>query len=74
MNPSTFGLLALAPLILGPLPAEEQVLVTSLCADGGTQTIEIPLGPSEPALPEPCEAKACHAASRSKNLIQRKDG
>jgi len=64
------GLLALVPLIIGPLPAErEDSLTVQLCGGG---TISISLGKSDadtdPDAPPPCHAKACHAG------IQRKKG
>ncbi|WP_271078505.1 hypothetical protein [Aurantiacibacter sp. MUD61] len=73
MNGAAIALVAIAPIALGSLPQTAPVLVTTLCANGGTTTIEIPLTPREPSLPDPCKAQACHAASREKNLIQRKD-
>ncbi|MBH5321794.1 hypothetical protein [Aurantiacibacter sediminis] len=74
MNGAAIALVAIAPIALGPLPEAPPVLVTTLCANGGTAVIEIPLTPREPSLPDSCEAQACHAAGREKSLIQRKDG
>ena len=58
MRPELLALGALAPMILGPAPAEGDALTARLCGGG---TIDIPIkrdreGPAE----QPC-FKACHA-------------
>ena len=66
MNPVYFAILALMPIAVGPLPQDEQrTLVARLCAGG---EITIPLGDKEPALPESCPFKACHAGGCRKKF------
>lgn len=66
MSLAPLALLALVPLAIGPLPqGEEQVLVARLCSGG---TIELPVGGSEPELPEGCPFKACHAGGCRKKF------
>ncbi len=58
-------LAALCPMMLGPLPGEEQQrhFVAQLCNGGA---IVIPLGDDAPELPPECHQKGCHArCSRS---------
>lgn len=66
MNPGYFALLALVPLATGPLPRDQdRAIVARLCAGGA---VTIPLGDKEPALPEACPFKACHAGGCRKKL------
>lgn len=73
MNMAAIGLIAMLPVAIGPLPAAEKVMLIRMCADSGAESFSIALPPATPELPEPCGAKACHAASDRKSLIQRKD-
>jgi len=69
------AILALVPVMIGPLPAERQAITAKLCNGG---TITIPLGDDEaPAEDGHCRPKGCHAGScredRNGKLISRKD-
>ena len=56
-----FALAALVPVMLGPLPAEEQAITAKLCNGG---TITIPVGDGEaPADEGNCHPKGCHAGT-----------
>jgi hypothetical protein len=64
-----FSLLALVPVLIGPLPAQHKVMITQLCNGG---TITIPLGDDAPPVDENCHPKGCHAGTcREKNDQQR---
>jgi hypothetical protein len=55
------ALAALVPVMLGPLPAEQQAITAKLC-NGGTITIS--LGDDEaPAEEGNCHPKGCHAGN-----------
>lgn len=59
MNSSVYAVLALLPVMLGPLPQSEGgSLLVELCSGG---TLAIDLGQGEDDLPSPCPAKGCHA-------------
>ena len=71
MNGPPLALLALVPMAIGPLPAEENTLTMTLC-DGGSITISLGSGEGEPA--GDCDQKGCHAGTcrqkqKRKNLI-----
>jgi hypothetical protein len=70
MSALPFALAALLPVMLGPLPAEEQAITAKLCNGG---TITIPLGDGEtPADEGNCHPKGCHAGTcREKSDQQR---
>ena len=55
-----FELAALAPVMLGPLPAEQQAITAKLCNGG---TITIPVGEEAPADEGNCHPKGCHAGN-----------
>jgi hypothetical protein len=58
---AAIAILALVPMITGPLPGEENRLTIALCAGG---TLEIPLGKGEEKMPDrDCPAAGCHAAT-----------
>jgi hypothetical protein len=60
MSPSAiFAISALFPALIGPMPAENGVLVAQLCGGG---TITIPLE-KEGKDPSDCHPKACHAGN-----------
>ena len=54
------ALAALLPVLLGPLPAEQQAITAKLCNGG---TITIPLGDEAPADEGNCHPKGCHAGT-----------
>ena len=71
-----FALAALVPVLIGPLPAQQQAITAQLC-NGGTITIPLSDGDA-PADDGPCHPQACHAGNcrerdKSGNLISRKD-
>jgi hypothetical protein len=55
-----FALLALVPVLIGPLPAENNAITAKLCNGG---TITIPLGDDAPADDGNCHPKGCHAGN-----------
>lgn len=66
MSPGWLTILALLPMAIGPLPQDgPRTIVAKLCAGG---TVTIPLGDKDPALPEPCPFKACHAGGCRKKF------
>ncbi|MDJ0642448.1 MAG: hypothetical protein QNJ15_06505 [Erythrobacter sp.] len=56
-----FVLLALVPMIAGPLPTEDERTLTMTLCDGGS--ITFPLGDEDERPARDCHQKACHAAS-----------
>jgi hypothetical protein len=54
------ALAALVPVMLGPLPAEQQAITAKLCNGG---TITIPVGDDDPAEEGNCHPKGCHAGT-----------
>ncbi|AUX69212.1 hypothetical protein CHX26_06620 [Porphyrobacter sp. HT-58-2] len=56
----SFALAALVPVMLGPLPAQAEVITAKLCNGG---TITIPLGDDAPAQDPNCHPKGCHAGA-----------
>lgn len=71
----SFAIAALAPVMIGPLPASPgRTLTMHLCGGG---TITIPLGDGTPAQDSGCHPKGCHAGAcredKSSKLISRKD-
>ncbi len=71
-----FALLTLVPVMLGPLPAQQEAIIAKLCNGG---TITIPLGDGAPPPDNGCHPKGCHAGTCRENdkapkLISRKDG
>lgn len=65
MTAALFGLLALVPLMVGPLPQGGAVTLTARLCNGGAITIPIP-GNEE--APPPCAGKACHAGCNRKRF------
>jgi len=65
-----FALLALIPVLIGPLPAANAAITAKLCNGG---TITIPLGDGNPPAQDgQCHPKGCHAGtSRAKNGLER---
>lgn len=51
---------ALAPVLIGPLPAETATITAKLCNGG---MITIPLGDDTPAEERQCHPKGCHAGN-----------
>lgn len=76
MNPLTFALAALMPVMIGPLPAPPGKTLTMHLCNGGT--ITIPLDDETPAQKGDCHPKGCHAGTcredKWSKLISRKDG
>jgi hypothetical protein len=61
MNALPYAILALIPVMVGPLPAQADTITAKLCNGG---TITIPLGDGEtPSQDENCHPKGCHAGS-----------
>jgi hypothetical protein len=70
------ALAALVPVLIGPLPAQQQAITAKLCNGG---TITIPVGGDTPAKDGACHPKGCHAGTcrekdKAPKLISRKDG
>lgn len=66
---ASFGLIALLPAILNPVPASASVLQMQICSgDGQTRVLTIPLGPRTPPGEgdSPCCVKGCHAGGSRK--------
>jgi len=63
-----FGLAALLPFAIGPLPVQARSITALICSgDGITRSIDIPIDNDAPA-PPPCSAKGCHAGSCRKRI------
>lgn len=60
MSPTPLALIALIPMITGPLPEDERTLTLGLCNGG---EITIPLGDNAPADKRDCHQQACHAGT-----------
>lgn len=60
MTALPFAFAALLPVMLGPLPAEEQAITAKLCNGG---TITIPMGDGDPTEDRNCHPKGCHAGT-----------
>ena len=59
------ALMALVPVLIGPLPVQRTAITAKLCNGG---TIMIPLGNDAPADESECHPKGCHAGPcREKN-------
>jgi hypothetical protein len=75
MRPLPFAILALVPVMIGPLPAHAETITAKLC-NGGTITIPLADG-GAPVQDENCHPKGCHAGSCREDklckLISRKD-
>jgi hypothetical protein len=54
------GLMALVPMISGPLPQHETALTVALCSGG---EISIPLGDGDEDQRRDCHQQACHAST-----------
>lgn len=54
------GIVALIPMMSGPLPQEEGALTIALCAGG---EITIPLSKSNGEEPGECDQQGCHAGN-----------
>ena len=68
MNGLAFGLFALLPMAIGPLPSEGRVLVITLCTGGESRTVAVPVGDRDPIPEEPCPMKGCHAGCNRKRF------
>ena len=68
MNLSALALLALLPVVIGPLPPSAATMRIVICSDLSSRTIEIPIPGEEPITPDPCPAKACHAPCTRKQF------
>jgi hypothetical protein len=55
-----FSLLALVPVLIGPLPQQQTAMIAQLCNGG---TITIPLGDNAPPVDDTCHPKGCHAGT-----------
>lgn len=65
MRPDWLALIALTPMMIGPLPGGGDAIIASLCAGG---TIRIPIKRDRDDTPEqPC-SKACHAGACRKRF------
>lgn len=63
MRLAAFGIVALAPLMLGTSPVAAQTgrdLISPLCGGG---VVVIHLGGNAPAPAQPCPIKGCHAGA-----------
>jgi hypothetical protein len=60
MNIAPIALIALIPMITGPLPQEPEGLTVSLCGGG---EITISLGDEAPEDKRDCHQQACHAGT-----------
>jgi hypothetical protein len=60
MSALPFAVLALIPVLIGPLPAESTAITARLC---NGDTITIPLGDEYPADDRQCHPKGCHAGT-----------
>ncbi|TAD78384.1 MAG: hypothetical protein EAY70_07060 [Sphingomonadales bacterium] len=61
MNALPLALATLIPVMIGPLPAQQDTITAKLCNGG---TITIPLGDDEaPAKEGNCHPKGCHAGT-----------
>ena len=71
MNCAGLAMLALVPMITGPLPEPENAITAELCGGG---TLTIPLGNRDQEPGRDCHQKACHAANCRKqfDLAQRR--
>lgn len=65
MTGTTFALLSILPMCLGPLPAREQVIEARLC-EGGVVSIPVPQRDAPPA--PSCDMKGCHASCNRKRI------
>lgn len=54
------AVLALVPVMIGPLPTGDKTITAVLCNGG---TITIPVGKDGPEPPRDCHPKGCHAGS-----------
>ena len=54
------ALLALVPVAIGPLPADERTITVALCLGG---EITIPIGGDDEEPRRGCHLQACHAAA-----------
>ncbi len=60
IRPDWLALIALAPMMIGPLPSGQNAITASLCGGG---TIRIPIdGDDDQPTEQPC-SKACHAGA-----------
>jgi hypothetical protein len=60
MNIAPIGLIALIPMITGPLPQDANSLTVALCGGG---EITISLGGEAPEDKRDCHQQACHAGT-----------
>lgn len=60
MNGASLALLALALMVIGPMPQKGETIIAQLC-DGGQ--IEIPVGNGDEVPMRDCHQKACHAGT-----------
>jgi hypothetical protein len=73
MNTPILALIALVPVMIGPLPEAERSITAQLCSGG---SVTIPLGNRDDAPSGDCLQKACHAGNCRKqfDLAQRRGG
>lgn len=60
---AALGIIALLPLLLGPAPAGGERITATLCIQGRSVQVEMPMPGKRPEPPAPCSAKGCHAGS-----------
>lgn len=61
MNGSTIALFAVVPMIVGPVPGDEEKTLTMTQCGGGSVTISLGDDNQEPA--RDCHQEACHAGN-----------
>ncbi|WP_298471369.1 hypothetical protein [uncultured Erythrobacter sp.] len=66
MNGSALAILAIVPLVTGPLPSEAEDTLTMTLCDGGSITIS--LGDEDEMPASDCHQKACHAGNCRKQF------
>ncbi len=65
MNIAAFALLALVPMMTGPIPTDERTLTMNLCNGG---SITIPLGEEGEVPMGDCHQQGCHAGNCRKQF------
>jgi hypothetical protein len=60
MNIAPLAMIAMIPMITGPLPQDQNALTVPLCGGG---EITIPLGDDKPDGKRDCDAQACHSGT-----------
>ena len=64
MSGEIFAFLALAPALLGPLPAPPIAISARLCTGTGSLATDVRLPQKRTPLTAPCHAKGCHIRTR----------